>query len=92
MTMIKAVVIIHWGMIAVFLIFLITQVLVPAARGRPLFPILRRRNRRAEGMLAAARERDDVKQAHADLEEIIERGHRRLREKSSDQPNQNTGG
>lgn len=58
--MLKTIAIIEVTVIALGALMIVTQILLPACRGRPLFPILRSRNRAAESGLADAREVQDV--------------------------------
>jgi hypothetical protein len=60
--MIRTFLVLEWAVLLIGAAIIVTQILVPAIRGRPLFPILRKRALKAEVKLAQARDRDDVAQ------------------------------
>ena len=68
--MIKAVILIQWAIWGVMLLFLWTQLISPAIKGRPFFPFFRARPRDIESRLARAREAVDIARGERELESL----------------------
>jgi hypothetical protein len=68
--MIKFVILIEWAILTIGALLIVTQIIVPAVRGRPLFPILRSRGRHVEKAVASAKEDIDISAQEKELAEL----------------------
>lgn len=59
--MVKTIVIVEWLFYGVVIFFAITQIFIPVITGRPMWPLLHRRGRELESMVANARQEDDFR-------------------------------
>ncbi len=62
----------EWLIVALFILFLITQVIIPAVRNLPLCPIFRR-NRKLEKDISSAKEALEEAQLENEAREIRDR-------------------
>ena len=56
----KFIPLLQWTIVFLGMLFLVTQIILPGFRNRPMFPLLRKRVREVEGRLAGAHEDVDV--------------------------------
>lgn len=55
----KTVVVLYWAVVIIGSALVVTQIIIPAINGRPLFPLLRKQNLELEGELAKVQEERD---------------------------------
>lgn len=55
----KTIVVFYWAIVIIGTAVVVTQIIIPAVNGRPLFPLLRKENRALEGELAEVQEEMD---------------------------------
>lgn len=58
--MIRAVLLTEIALMVAVVVFIVTQLLIPALRGLPLFPVLRKKRQEALEAVVAAREEQEV--------------------------------
>ena len=68
--MIKTVILFEIALWALGATFIVTQIVLPAVRGRPMLPLLRRRGLSVENKLAEARENVDLSQQEMEIEHL----------------------
>lgn len=66
--MVRTIVIVQSVIYALGLLFIITQILVPAWRGRAFFPIFHKRGRELEARLAGVRDDQEYDQIRRELD------------------------
>lgn len=65
--MIRTVVVLEWAIFVIGALLILTQIVIPAVRGRPLFPLLRSKGLRLETDIATAREDKEFKAHEREL-------------------------
>jgi F0F1-type ATP synthase membrane subunit b/b' len=68
--MIRSLVILEWTIIAILVVLLVTQLVVPTIHGTPLLPLLRKRGREIENKIAAAREEAEIAGKRTELNNL----------------------
>lgn len=68
--MVKFVVLTEWVVGVIGFVLIVTQIVIPAARGRPLFPLLRKRGLAVESKLAEVREEIDIAAREREIEKL----------------------